>query len=277
ADDGADEMVSSLLWDAGTTGIVEIDGQLLAGFDDRATADAVIEQAVGWPVEVIGVEQATWAGGDETTTVTIAAEPDGPGQPGPSEQSGGSARTLSIVAGPTFGHGAHPTTALAIDLVTGAIRGRLADPAAVRPSVLDVGTGSGVLAIVAAALGASPVVGVDNDPAAIPVARGNGERNGVELIVSDATVDRTPDLVDGARFDLVVANVLVPVQRELAVAMAAVLADGGTLATTGYLEADGPSVIELHRSALAAAGRPVARVEMVGPADGWIGHRFDLG
>lgn len=275
AEDGADEVVSSLLWDAGTTGIVEIDGQLLAGFDDRAGADAVVELASGWPAAVVAVEPVTWTGSDEVTTVTM--EPD-------SGQPGSPALTLSIVAGPTFGHGGHPTTALAVDLLTGVVRQRLAappspspGPAPPPPSVLDVGTGSGVLAIVAAVLGAGPVVGVDNDPAAVSVARDNGHRNGVEPVVSEAPVDQAPSLVGLASFDVVVANVLAPVQRELAGAMARVLAPGGTLLTTGYLEADGPAIAELHRSSIEAAGRAPVRVAVAAAADGWIGHRFDLG
>lgn len=275
AEDGADEVVSSLLWDAGTTGIVEIDGQLLAGFDDRAGADAVVELAGGWPAEVVAVEPVTWTGTDEVTTVTIEPDPGRPGSP---------ALTLSIVAGPTFGHGGHPTTALAIDLLTGAVRQRLAPPpspspgsAPPPPSVLDVGTGSGVLAIVASVLGAGPVVGVDNDPAAISVAQDNGHRNGVAPVVSEAPVDQAPSLVGVASFDVVVANVLAPVQRELAGAMARVLAPGGTLLTTGYLEADGPAIAELHRSSIEATGRAPVRVEVAAAIDGWIGHRFDLG
>lgn len=267
ADDGADEMVSSLLWDAGTSGIVEIDGQLLAGFDDRVGAEAVAELAADWPATVVAIEPATWAGSDEVTTVTVDV---GPNQPA------GRARPLSIVAGPTFGHGGHPTTALAIELLTGAVGQRLAEPSKPAPSVLDVGTGSGVLAIVAAVLGANPVVGVDNDPAAITVAEDNGARNGVALLVSDTTVDRTPALIGGAPFDVVVANVLAPVQRELAEAMADVLAPGGTLLTSGYLEADGPAMAEFHRSTIEATGRGPVRVEVTSVVAGWVGHRFDL-
>lgn len=271
--DGAEELVGSLLWDAGTTGLVEADGEFLAGFDDRETAEAVAERAADWPVDGITIEPSDWAGTDEVTTVTI----DGTGGPGAIE-------TLSIVAGPTFGHGGHPTTALAIELLTTAVQRRLA--AGSSAAVLDVGTGSGVLAIAAAALGAGPVLGVDNDRDAVEVATANAERNGVEIISAlvgpdhpghgGLTIADTPPLVGVSGFDLVVMNVLAPVQRALAGAVAGILNTGGSLITTGYLIEDGRSIVELHRAAITEAGRGLATVGVERCNGDWLGHRFDL-
>lgn len=264
-DRGADELVSSLLWDAGTTGILELDGALVAGFDDRATAEAVADRATEWPATVLAIEPTEWTGGDEVTTVTI--RPDGPG-------SKLRPRRLSIVAGSTFGHGGHPTTVLAIDHLSEVVAERHATASPV--SMLDVGTGSGVLAIAAAALGADPVVAIDIDPEAATTARANAARNRVDVIVGEAPIDRTPALVGRTTFDLVVANVLLPVHRELAPAMAAILAPGGSLVTAGYLDGDGDEVVELHRASIgsAAAGPVAAVVER--RRDGWLGHRFEL-
>jgi len=270
--DGAEELVGSLLWDAGTTGVVEIDGEFLAGFDDRETAQAVAKQAAGWPIDAVSVEPSDWAGTDETTTVTI----DGSG----ADRS----EVITIVAGPTFGHGGHPTTAIAVELLAGVVRQRLADGS--DAAVLDVGTGSGVLAIAAAALGARPVLGVDNDPDAVEAARANADRNGVEITTAlvdsghhggaGFTVADAPSLVGVPGFDVVVMNVLAPVHRELATAVAGTVNPGGSLITSGYLLDDRSSIADLHRGALEAAGRGEASVGVERRDGDWLGHRFDL-
>ncbi len=275
------ELVGSLLWDAGTTGLAEVDGRLVAGFPDRAAVDDAAARAADWPTTVVAIEPVSWTGDDRLSTVTVDG---GPGSVEPI--------TLAITAGPTFGHGAHPTTALALTLLTDAVRRRLiADggdgvgagatggPAGDggRPAVLDVGTGSGVLAIAAAVLGADPVIGIDIDPAVPDVARANARANGVEITVSSDEPRAAAATIDGAGFDLVVANVLLPTQRELAPVMAEVLAPGGSLVTAGYLDGDEAELVDLHRRALGAAGHgPVT----VGPGlrrDGWAAHRFDVG
>jgi ribosomal protein L11 methylase PrmA len=245
------DLVGGLLWDCGTTGIVEDGDVLLAGFDDRATAAAAAERAVDWPVTVASIEAVEWTGSDDVTTVTVAAA-DRPTQ------------TLSIVAGPTFGHGHHPTTALALDLLS----------AAIRPGdrVIDVGTGSGVLAIAARALGAGAVIGIDHDEAAIPVAEANARANGASVTFSSEPIPRAAARTGISGFDIVVANLLLPVHRALAPAMAAVLAPGGTLLTTGYLVGDAVEAEAIHRRQLV----PVGASETV-TAGEWAGHRFRTG
>ena len=86
--------------------------------------------------------------------------------------------------GMAFGTGTHPTTSLCL--------AALSDLLAARPgaSVLDVGTGSGLLAIAAAKLGAGRVAANDNDPVAVEVARENAERNGAMLELTGAAVGR---------------------------------------------------------------------------------------
>lgn len=243
------ELVSSLLWDAGTTGIVEDGDVMLAGFEDRGAADVVAARAGEWPAEVLAVEPVEWWGTDDATTVEVPL-PDG------------GTRVVTLVAGPTFGHGGHPTTALALDLLVDAVK-----PG---DRVLDVGTGSGVLAIAAALRDAEVVVGTDIDPAALPVARANAEANGVEIAMADVPVAETVGLVDGHRFDVVVANVLLVVQRELAASLAGALAPEGILITSGHLSADGDEVDALHRHHLGSVAHTTVRER-----DGWLAHRFD--
>jgi ribosomal protein L11 methyltransferase len=89
-----------------------------------------------------------------------------------------------IDPGQAFGTGAHATTRLCIELLLELPIG----------SVLDVGCGSGVLSIAAARLGHQPVLGIDNDPAAVGATRENAARNGVDLDVrlADVLCDELP-------------------------------------------------------------------------------------
>jgi ribosomal protein L11 methyltransferase len=126
--------------------------------------------------------------------------------------------------GMAFGTGTHPTTALCL----GAVEAFLAR----RPGadVLDVGTGSGLLAIAARKLGAGRVAANDNDPIAVQVARENAERNGAAL---ELTLD--PPAVIPGTFDLVVANILANVLVELSPDIAARTAPGGEVVLAGVL------------------------------------------
>ncbi len=100
----------------------------------------------------------------------------------------------------------------------GAVPGRgggLLQPRIPEASVLDVGTGTGVLALMARKLGAGRVVGVDNDPMSVTLAQENATLNGIGGVeLSGATLDA----VDG-RFDLVLANILANTLVELAPAL----------------------------------------------------------
>jgi ribosomal protein L11 methyltransferase len=111
----------------------------------------------------------------------------GPLWVGPPWQTGSApaaATTVVIDPGRAFGTGAHATTRLCLELLSREARGGL----------LDLGCGSGVLAIAAAALGFAPVVALDNDPVALAVAAENARVNGVELelVAADVRRDRLP-------------------------------------------------------------------------------------
>ena len=114
--------------------------------------------------------------------------------------------------------------------------------------MLDVGTGSGLLAIAAKKLGAGRVAGNDNDPIAVRVARENAEANGVALQLSEAPVEA----IDGT-FDVVLANILANTLVELAPALAAKLAPGGVVLLSGIL---GPQEDEVRAAYLAQGLAP---------------------
>lgn len=133
---------------------------------------------------------------------------------------------IVIEPGMAFGTGDHPTTALCLLALDEALARRGA------ASVLDVGTGSGVLAIAARKLGAGRVVGNDVDPHAVRIARENAEKNGAQEI---NLTDRPLERLSGA-FDVVVANLFSGVLCQLAPRLAARLAPGGELLVSGILE-----------------------------------------
>jgi ribosomal protein L11 methyltransferase len=131
---------------------------------------------------------------------------------------------VRIEPGSTFGMGDHPTTRLTLSAARRWVR-----PGA---TVLDVGCGSGVLAIGAKLFGASRVVGVDIAPAAVPVTLANARGNGVDVEVSTTPLQE----IDG-RFDVVLANILAPALIDLADDLRRVLAPGGVLVISGILAA----------------------------------------
>jgi ribosomal protein L11 methyltransferase len=110
---------------------------------------------------------------------------------------------VTLDPGLSFGTGQHPTTLFCLGQVV-ASRAR-AHP----PSLLDVGTGSGILAIAAAKLGYRPIVAFDFDPIAVKVARANARANEVAGQVRILRGDvRHPPMAARARFDVVCANLL---------------------------------------------------------------------
>lgn len=151
--------------------------------------------------------------------------------------------------GTAFGTGDHPTTAMCAAMMAQAgLDGK---------AVLDVGTGSGILAIGAAALGANPVLGVEIDPEAVAVAKENVNKNGY----SGEIEIREGDLLDGVDFqaDIVVANLFAEIIVRLVPAIRTHLKEGGLFISTGILAerydmveqqllANGFEVLEVRRT-----------------------------
>jgi ribosomal protein L11 methyltransferase len=172
----------------------------------------------------------------------------------PWERPPGPGVAVAIDPGMAFGTGSHPTTALCLercDELLGQIPGT---------DVLDVGTGSGVIALLAKKLGAGRVVGTENDPVALEAARQGAALNGtdgIEWVLAD-----DPAAVPG-RFGIVIANILLNTLEELAPAIAGKVADGGRLVLSGLLAAQGDAA---ERAYVAQRLRPFARKER----DGWV-------
>jgi ribosomal protein L11 methyltransferase len=128
--------------------------------------------------------------------------------------------TIALDPGMAFGTGLHPTTQQCLEAVS------YLDLEGLR--VLDVGTGSGILAIAAAKRGAREVVGVDTDPLAVRAARENAEANRVAVAVHEGSAAE----VEGT-FDVVLANLVGPVLVDVAPHLRARLATSGSLVSAG--------------------------------------------
>jgi len=144
--------------------------------------------------------------------------------PDPGGAAGSDDVVVEIDPGRAFGSGSHPSTHLALTALDRLVAGG--------ERVLDVGCGSGVLAVAALALGAASAVAVDVDPHALAATRANAERNGVAGALTVSGV--VGSTADGAH-DLVLANLLLPTQLALAPAVAGALAPGGKLVVSGVL------------------------------------------
>ncbi len=165
---------------------------------------------------------------------------------------------VTLDPGMAFGTGTHGTTRLCLETLA-----ELFAQATPR-RVLDVGTGSGILAIAAAALGAERVLACDIDPEACRTARENAALNGVASRVE--VTDRPLQSLEGD-FQVVLANILAEENVRLAGELAGRLAAGGTLVLSGILR---------EKEAMVAAG--FASLPLCGPAisrqDEWSCLRY---
>lgn len=132
--------------------------------------------------------------------------------------------TVLIDPGRAFGSGSHPSTRLVVAALEEHVRSG--------DRVLDVGCGSGVLAVAACLLGAAAAVAIDVEPAAAEVTMANAGRNGVADRISAST--RPLAEVIGT-FEVVVANIGAAVLRELSEDLAARVTPGGLLVLAGLL------------------------------------------
>jgi ribosomal protein L11 methyltransferase len=137
---------------------------------------------------------------------------------------------IQIDPGMAFGTGAHPTTRMCLEslerICFNDCGGKLPD------SVLDVGTGSGVLSIAAALMGATHITAVDIDPEAVRVTQENLELNGVENLVAASTTNLSD--LEG-EYGVVVANILAEELVRLSAPLIAKVAPGGWLILSGIL------------------------------------------
>ncbi|WP_355662056.1 50S ribosomal protein L11 methyltransferase [Halomonas salifodinae] len=163
---------------------------------------------------------------------------------------------LLLDPGLAFGTGTHPTTALCLEWLDGlALAGGLDEKA-----VLDVGCGSGILAIATLKLGASHAVGTDIDPQALQASRDNAERN---AIAEERLALCYPEQLEEGPFPVVVANILAGPLVELAPTIAGQVAPGGHLVLSGILAQQAEEVLAAYEAQGLVMEPPVER-------EGWV-------
>jgi len=141
---------------------------------------------------------------------------------------------MVIDPGLSFGTGQHPTTRFCLEQLAVARRPGF------RQSFLDVGTGSGILAIAAAKLGYRPVRGFDFDSAAVRIAKENARKNAVKVAV--AKQDITAIAPGATRYDLVCANLTADLLEDCAGKLKQFVKPGGLLVLAGILRTQVDSV-----------------------------------
>ncbi len=137
---------------------------------------------------------------------------------------------LELDPGMAFGTGLHPTTRMCLEQVEHRTRSGM--------RVLDVGTGSGILALAAAKLGASSVYCIDNSSVAVESATANAAINGLSdcITVVPGVLDETEAARMQGQFDLVLANIIARVIGSIAPQLAQVMAPGALLIASGIIE-----------------------------------------
>jgi ribosomal protein L11 methyltransferase len=257
-DEEADE-ASALLFELGASGVEQRDATtltrgavgritLVGSFERLEDAKAAVDElgselGTGWAARIEEVVGDAWR--DEwkkyfepfrVCAGVVVRPPWREHAAGPGEQ------VIVLEPGRAFGTGLHETTSL----VAEALAGASLDGAA----VLDVGCGSGVLALVALALGARYVRAIDVDPDAVAVTRENAERNGLSARLY---ADQTPVDALSESYPVVLANIEAQTLVGLAPALVARVLPGGLLVLSGILSPEiAPSQIEEVRRAFGA-------------------------
>ena len=142
---------------------------------------------------------------------------------------------IELDPGMAFGTGTHETTAMCVEMIEKHYHGG---------KVLDVGTGSGILAIAAARLGADSVLGVDIDPMAVRVAQENVEKNGLSREIDIRQGDLVAGL-DNVQCQFAVANILADVIALLAAPLKAHLTANATFVCSGILKEREQDVVDV--------------------------------
>ena len=266
----AAEDVAAQLFDLGATGVEERDAStlvrgalaehvtLVGSFETREEAESAIlalaETLPGGSPRLEEVVGDAWRDAWKEHFAPFALTPEitviPPWSPRPASIDDGAAPQSAALPGPppmilelepgrAFGTGLHASTALIAEIL-GESRAAL-----VGREVLDLGTGSGILALVALLYGAARATALDIDPEVIGVVQENAARNGL----SDRVEARAGTVESVTRaFPWVLANIEARVLKPLAGELARVLAPGGTLVLSGILESEHDEVVRLYTS-----------------------------
>ena len=207
------------------------------GDGDKATVRAAIDEAWRWET----LPDIDWVAENQRSFQPFAV---GPFWVHPSHVTEGQPPgtiALRIDAGMAFGTGTHATTRGCLEMLAAL------DPRQTARSV-DVGCGSGILAIAMAKLWKRPVVGSDNDAEAVAVARANASLNGVGDLCRfvPAIGLGAPDLEARMPYDLIVANILAGPLLDLAESFSEAARPGGWLLLSGILVEQAEHIVAVY-------------------------------
>ncbi len=230
------EALSILLWDAGTVAISEAyegDAYLLtAGFEDETSRDSLLRQFAGytpeWREDLTDWEAVTrdaWPGRAIGRSLYLA--PPWSEEPTPEGR-----HRLVHNPGQASGTGEHPCTQLALEALERTVYAGC--------KVLDIGTGSAILAIAAKKLGSVAALGLDPDEIAIETAKANFRLNGFSPLLAVGSADCVTD----GWSDLTVANISATVLLSIMDELLRVTAPNGSLILTGFPRAEAAAFTE---------------------------------
>ncbi|MCC6185140.1 MAG: 50S ribosomal protein L11 methyltransferase [Microthrixaceae bacterium] len=258
---GAD-LVADRLFSLGASAVSETrvdDGTRVRLVADLPAAAVDSLLAAGLDVELLEVDP-TWAGRWQDHAVASLAGRRLRVRPEWVASTPVAERVDVVVdAATSFGSGSHPTTCLCLAALDDLVRSD--------DRVLDVGCGTGVLGVAALLLGAASLVALDIAPQAVAATARTAELNGVDDRLIEVSTRPLPEVTAGAGpFDLVLANLLIPIVEDLGGDLARAVAPGGHLVVGGLL-ADGDHV---GRAIAATSGlNGVLEVIDVTDTDGW--------
>jgi ribosomal protein L11 methyltransferase len=240
----------------GTPQLPEGRGRVIAHFEERAAAEeAASVLGAEPPVEIAAQDwSVAWRAHHKIMQVGPRSWVYPPWEKPPRGVA------VAIDPGMAFGTGSHPTTSLCLEACD--------EQLALRPGadLLDVGTGSGVIALLAVKLGAGRVAGTENDAVALKAAREGAALNGIAPGRIEWRLEDPRDVP--GQFGIVIANILLNTLEELAEQIAAKVAPGGRLVLSGLLAAQGDAAERAYKwQGLRAAGRK--------EREGWIRAELD--
>lgn len=265
------EALTNLAWELGALGVVEEEqpgrGATLRAFYPQTIDASALEESVHRYLD--GLAELGFAPARDVRVAALADEnwadawrahftPRPVGRrllivPPWDERAANGRIVITIEPGRAFGTGHHGTTAGCLEALESVVERD-------QPSrMIDVGTGSGILAIAAARLGVGAILAVDDDPDAVACAMANVARNHVadrvRCMLADAAGLQEP------RVPLLVANLLSAAHRRLAARYRRSLSAGGTLVLGGILDAEAADVVAalaahelVHRSSFSVEG-----------------------
>jgi ribosomal protein L11 methyltransferase len=231
------DLISGELWRLGTLGIEELDEGaeivLLAGFSSAHIAEAAARNLETFSV----VEEFesndyldVWR---EFATIYRAGNRIVIRPPWVHYEPKASELIVGIDPGRSFGSGSHPSTRLALAELERLLEGN--------ESVLDVGCGSGILSVAAARLGATRVLGIDIDPAAIEFTTRNAKSNGVADLVTATAIPI--EATDGT-YDVVISNMLASLLSSHGPNLVTMVRPGRRLVLSGLLSSQVDQVVD---------------------------------